>query len=485
MSVQAVRIVFARARLALALVLFGAVLSARAADGDIDTSFGTSPQSGTTVLDRLTSNTFANAVEVTGSGQVWLVSTKTLVGTPVELTSFWVTRLLASGIPDKSFNSGGPEPSLIDLFTSGPFATGLVAAAVDIALSGPASSNIAYVLFQGSSVVEAVDRQPDGLVQFGDLIGRLPIDTGGSSYVGIAKIAADGTLDTSFGSGGYVWVMSGAVTARALDIDRAGNILVLSNAKDLNSFHITRISPSGFIDTTWAGAGTQSVTLPGVFMHAMKLDSQDRIVLSGMRANPSTAGNWDGLIYRALPNGTSDSAFGTAGMVTVVPDLGGDNVDSLNDLVIDMPGAIFAVGASRTGLATQSMACTVARVDPNGTNPTFELINAGTQRECAAVAIASSNGDRVYAAGRTRVGAQVPQRGRLFAVRASNLQADTSFGAEGIANTLAFNDNFDVTDVTVDASQRPVIVGGVAVQGESSYAARYVKSNLLFSDSFE
>ena len=301
--------------------------------------------------------------------------------------------------------------------------------------------------------------------------------------------------------------MSGAVTARALDVDRVGNILVLSSAKDLNSFHITRIGPNGLIDTTWGSAGTQTVALPGVLANAMMLDDQDireqtvalpgvlanammlddqdRIVVAGMRANPSNAQNWDGLIYRTLSSGASDDSFGAAGIATVAPNLGGDNVDALNDLVIDRQGAIYAAGASRTGSATAPTTCTVARVDSAGSNPVFEMINAGTQRECLAVTIARGNGDRVYVAGRTRADAQELVRGRLFAVRTGNLQADAGFGAAGIASMPGFDVDFDVTDLAVDAAQRPVVVGGVSLLGESAYAARYAQSNLMFSDSFE
>jgi uncharacterized delta-60 repeat protein len=314
---------------------------------------------------------------------------------------------------------------------------------------------------------------------------RLPEDSGTSSYVGVARVTNLGVLDSSYGAGGYVWVATGAITARGIALDSTGNQLVLSNANDLNSFTITRIAPNGAIDTMWGASGTVTVTAPGVLMHAIELDNQGRIVLAGMRSNPMSPQNWDGAIYRFLANGTVDASFGNSGVASLAFDLGGDNVDSLNDIDIDYRGDLFVVGASRTGLAATPTSCTVGRVDANGAAPLLNSIVAGTQRNCVAVGVQRGNGDRVYVAARFLASAQAMQQGRLFAVRASDLQPDQGFGNAGTASTPAFNVAFDATDLALDASNRPVLVGGVVLSGESTYATRYVKSDALLSDSFE
>ncbi len=122
----------------------------------------------------------------------------------------------------------------------------------------------------------------------------------------VARYNVDGSLDTSFATGGIYLGSGGAYNGIALQPD--GRIVLAG------SYALTRLTAAGTPDPTFAGTGT--VTLPrGEQLFAVALQSDGRIVASGFGQANGVSGF---AVARYTAAGAADPTFGTAG-VTVTP----------------------------------------------------------------------------------------------------------------------------------------------------------------------
>jgi len=192
-------------------------------------------------------------------------------------------------------------------------------------------------------------------------------------HFAIARYNADGSLDSTFGSGGIVIVplstindLAYAVAIQPADgkIVGAGEAVVPGTKKgqQLDDWAIVRLNTNGTLDTTF-GAGKGYVltnfgqTLEGAT--AIALQSNGQIVVAGY------AGTGIGIV-RYNADGSLDTSFGTGGEVVntgIALQFGGQMVaiDSFCDIDI--------VGSSTVGSTTEMA---VARYLPNGTlDPRF------------------------------------------------------------------------------------------------------------------
>ena len=170
----------------------------------------------------------------------------------------------------------------------------------------------------------------------------------------------DGTLDTSFGTKGFVThhdAAGGGWSDRVYSIttDSRGKILVTGesyNGSDMDMV-IWRFHPDGTLDTTF---GTGGVVVHdnaaggngGDTGRSIAIDSQGRILVAGYSRNGS--GNDDMVIWRYNPDGTIDTAFGNNGVVVHNSAAGGNGSDLGNSITIDSQGRILVTGESSNGL---------------------------------------------------------------------------------------------------------------------------------------
>jgi uncharacterized delta-60 repeat protein len=143
----------------------------------------------------------------------------------------------------------------------------------------------------------------------------------------LVRYNADGTLDTSFGSGGIVRTdfNGGNDSIEALvltpdhKIDAIGRAYVAKGKTTGDELGVARYNANGALDTTFGTGGKVTVTgitkyqVDSAGGHAAALDSSGRLVIAGSTdghnawGSPSSEAN---LVIRLNPNGSLDTTFG-------------------------------------------------------------------------------------------------------------------------------------------------------------------------------
>ena len=183
----------------------------------------------------------------------------------------------------------------------------------------------------------------------------------------VVRYNSDGSLDSSFGSGGIVTNSIGEfnyASSGALQPD--GKILVGGNARfgiDKN-FVILRYNTDGVLDNTFSFDGTVTTDFNGRDDRArsIRVQTDGKIVITGESADLNNFDNSDFATARYNADGTLDNSFGTNGKVTT-DFLGGR--DSGSSMVLQPDGKILITGYLNRGEGNSDFA--TLRYNPDGT----------------------------------------------------------------------------------------------------------------------
>jgi uncharacterized delta-60 repeat protein len=216
--------------------------------------------------------------------------------------------------------------------------------------------------------------QPDGKIV---LAGFAELN-GGDYDFAVARLLADGSLDSGFAGVGkavYGFNLVGGDTgdfARAVAVQPDGKIVVAGQASyDLagsTTFAVLRLLPDGQYDPGFGSGGKTAITFgTGTeYATAVAIQPNGKIVLAGVAVSGA---NYQFGAVRLNANGTLDTSFSGDGKQTIGFDLGGGLYDAASDVVIQPDGKIVLVGeAEQTGgspLGGKVFA--VARLLGNGT----------------------------------------------------------------------------------------------------------------------
>lgn len=161
------------------------------------------------------------------------------------------------------------------------------------------------------------------------------IDDAGRRRLAAWRITAGGSLDSSFGSGGFALFDTGMASAgRGIAIDGGGDIWItgwIESSPDNLDAVVVRLRLDGLVDTSFAGAGFVTYDDSGLddIGSAIAIDSFGRVVVGGNTRNFSTnTGNVFCLRY--ISNGAPDVVFGTNGVAVST-----DPTDRCEDMVLD------------------------------------------------------------------------------------------------------------------------------------------------------
>lgn len=194
-----------------------------------------------------------------------------------------------------------------------------------------------------NDVTWGVAVQTDGMIVVSGSVG-----SGSTEDFAVARYHVNGTLDTSFGSGGKLTTAVGSVQDRGragLVVQTDGKIVQggYSFSGSVSSFALVRYTGAGALDPGFGTGGKVTTTVGNSSAgYCMALQTDGKIVMAGYTG---TSGSYDFALARFNPNGGLDPGFGTAGKV--ITSIGGD--DLALDVTVQSDGKIVVVGQSWSG----------------------------------------------------------------------------------------------------------------------------------------
>ncbi len=341
--------VFFTVALAVLLVASTIATGVGAAAGELDASFG----NGGKVTTHFINLEMASAVALQPDGKS--VAAGLTVKTDADF-DFALARYNPDGSLDPSFGTGGKvttdffghrdeaygvafEPDG-GILVAGSTETGADQQSSDFAITRYKPDGSLDTTFgSGGKVVtdfaggldqaRAILIQPDGLIVAAGFAGKSSGGSGGA----LARYNSDGSLDPSFGSSGRVTLDSAAITAIALQTN--GRVVAAASS-------LMRFAADGSIDPSFGAGG---ILDPGFQARAVALLADGRIVAAGGSSSPNPVLR-DFAVARCSADGILDLSFGTSGKTTTDIELSNDVAFAVGILP---DGKIVAAGSSVIG----------------------------------------------------------------------------------------------------------------------------------------
>jgi len=303
---------------------------------------------------------------------------------------------------------------------------------------------------------------------------------GTNSDIALARYNANGSLDTTFGTGGIVTTDIGNVdnASFALAIQPADGKLIAAGSSingTNDDFALVRYNTNGTLDNTFGTGGIVTTNFAGNsfdYIEAVALQPDGKIVAAGSLFNGSS---FLFALARYNTNGTLDDTFGIGGRVTT----SFTNVDDLaRAMVLQPDGKIIVAGEADTDIV-------VARYNSNGTlDTTFDsdgkaITSIGLFN--AAYDVALQPDGKIVIAGEAGDG----NNSDFVAARyESTGSLDLTFDGDGIVTTPIGSSNEIATAISLQSNGK-IIVGGFSFNGgNDDFALVRYNSNGTLDSSF-
>ncbi len=334
-------------------------------DGTLDYTFDFD---GRLTIPMGTSNDYLESIAVRPDGRV-LLSGSVWNGVNYDMG---VVSLNKNGSLDSSFGSGGKRTFSLSGGNDIPSASNLLPTG-ELVLTGSArgTTNIDFAAVRllpngdfdsqfGNNGVSIFPVGIDTDQSLGATVqndGRI-VMVGFSSLAGtrsftVARLNANGTLDTSFSSDGLTAVsVSGANDfIRSMTLQADGNAIAVGGITNATStlMSISRYTTAGSLDPSFGGTGNVSLTYlnaPNTVnsqAEGVAVQPDGKIVVVGSTVN--TAGNTDHAVVRFLPDGSLDPSFDGDGKVQTPVSTGGSLADNAKAVSILPSGKILVLGS--------------------------------------------------------------------------------------------------------------------------------------------
>ncbi|HEX9960277.1 MAG TPA: BACON domain-containing carbohydrate-binding protein, partial [Pyrinomonadaceae bacterium] len=311
-----------------------------------------------------------------------------------------------------------------------------------------AGDNVTTSIGVSASEAFAVVLQPDG-----KFIAAGYSTNAADRDFALVRYHSDLTPDVSFGAGGKVTTDIGndhnEILAAALQTD--GKIIAAgysSNGAN-DDFTLARYNPNGTLDSTFGTGGIVRTNFNNSFDYseAVLIQPDGKIVAAGYSFNGSF---FDFALARYNPDGTPDASFDGDGMLTT-DFAGGD--DLAFSLALQTDGKLVAAGVTGTDFG-------LARYNPNGSlDQAFDedgKVSTSINNFDAAYAAAIQADGKIVAAGETDAGTNSD----FVLVRYnSDGSLDTSFDADGKVTT-AFGGGNEFAEALVIQTNGKLIAAG-------------------------
>jgi uncharacterized delta-60 repeat protein len=335
------------------------------------------------------------------------------------------------------------------------------------------------------AAAEAIALQTDGRIVVAGEIGSL---------AGVLRLNINGMLDLTFGTGGMVNVnvpsgLGGGVQVIGVAIQTDGKIVAgisTVNSGGSKAFLLARLEANGALDSSFGGTGLVT-TLPfgrQLSPTVLALQPDGKILLAG-----------DGAMARYDTTGQLDATFGTSGIAVLsVRSVTAIALQSNGQILIAGGGPARDSFPPAPIFQTLSIAGLISRYNSNGSIDTTFGAAGQAASVAAASAIAVQSNGKIVVAGSIIAKLAAPPTGSSAGfglVRYNaNGSIDTTFGTRGVAITifsgapateplaLALQSNGDILAGGV-AGQMPANASSSAPAPSSFALARYLNTGQL------
>lgn len=314
--------------------------------------------------------------------------------------------------------------------------------------------------------------EPDGKIL---VAGNTQQPVSGDHF-SVARYNADGSLDTSFGNGGFVATTFAGYNSQAfgMAVDSSGRIVVVGNADaSAPDIALARYNPDGSVDNSFGSAGLVTTRFENSFAQAfgVAIDSAGRVDIVGEVYHNTQTSGYQLLLARYNTDGSLDTTFGNGGSTFTslgIYDTAG------NALTFDTQGNIVVAGSYGASGNSQAL---VARFTSAGTlDTTFngtgtELFSfgptpAGYTNTAQANAVAIDSQHNIVVAGGALTGFET----YITAARLTPTGTlDPTFGQNGVVETPAGGYGDMATGMAIDSSGNLVL----SARGPTSAFAAY------------
>jgi uncharacterized delta-60 repeat protein len=462
----------------MVVVAFGSVAGA-ATPGSLDPSFG----AGGEVVQSLGFYSSASDIAEQPDGKLVVAGTA---------ASNWaLSRVNRDGSPDASFGTGG----VVSTNVGGSNASGFGATAVAVTGDG----RIVAVGYQAGGGIRMGRYNADGSVDSSfSSGGASTLPAGGvglhvladgsmltgfavyadASTIGVAHVTANGALDPSFGLQGLAQVSFGRGNSlKGFAVQPDGKIVLVgatSGSNGLPVFAVARLTSSGTLDSTFGVNGKLTLSFLSRESDAASVvvQSDGKILVAGTSwPSPFTASF---AVARLNSDGSLDSTFGTGGKVTTsfLPDSACCDLGGY--VLLQSDGKIVVVGSADTAQTTHSD-FVVIRYNPNGSLDTSFGVGgkafASFTTAVSFAAVARVTGAGITVAGETHatadLGASLFAMARFVASADSTPPSTTDDAVAGWFNTAQTLHLTAVDDASGVAATYYRIDGATMQQGSA------------------
>ncbi|HKD19587.1 MAG TPA: S-layer homology domain-containing protein, partial [Thermoanaerobaculia bacterium] len=300
----------------------------------------------------------------------------------------------------------------------------------------------------------------------------------------LARYMSDGTPDSAWGNGGEVTTDTTGSTGNYVFgmATQADGKIVAAGFSSLAGpdFALARFQANGSLDSSFGSGGIVLTDFTGRAdaANAVVIQTDGRIVAGGTALAADTSVYFGFALTRYDTNGNLDATFGTGGkVVTSIQPPGAD--DEVQALALQVDGKIVASGFSIDAV-TGTPKFALARYDTSGdldatfgTGGTLVTSFFGVEDEARAIAIQADQ--KIVAAGYATNAA--PE----FALARYNTDGtlDAAFGTGGLVTTSFFGNDDEAFAVAIQPDQKIVVAGYAANAAPEIALARYNSNGSL------
>jgi uncharacterized delta-60 repeat protein len=401
-----------------------------------------------------------------GNDGVFIVSQTNLPRRPIMFFSSWLRKKNPLGqrvrrtAPRRS--AGGFQPRLEILEDRCVPSAGFLDSTFNT--TGVATTQVAP--FPSFSESHAVATYAPGTANAGKTVsvGLGADSTGKYDAFGLVRYNPDGSLDSTFGTGGIVnntlggnsWASAVATVGDKILV--GGRYTSTSHSKSSPpAFALARFNPDGSLDQTFGSGGTvfTSISRYGADALEIAVQTDGKIVLSGLMFTiVGKSGYWDFAVARYTPNGVLDTTFGSGGQVTV--DVGASLTPDSESGSQEMDMALSGDRIDLAGYAFNPQNMYVAQLTATGQlDPSFGVGGVVKGPQCNDLALATQSDGKVVVAYKDSI-----VYGKRVIRFLANGSPDTTFGVGGIVTVPDPSPAYDTFfAIKVDPMGRFVIGG--------------------------